>query len=101
VIVAALAYVLSRGHGPGVSTRPAAPAYAPNLQVADLHLSAAENFVGARVTYLDGKLTNGGTKTVIGAQVEVVFRNTLGEVVDRQMQPIRVETSPWGIAIGS
>jgi hypothetical protein len=96
VIAGVLAYVFARGNGKTVATRPTAPSYAGNLQIGDLHLSAAENFVGTRVTYLDGKLTNGGAKTLVGAQVEVVFRNTLGEVVDRQTQPMRVETSPLG-----
>jgi hypothetical protein len=96
VLVAALAYVLARGNPKNAPAQPSAPGYASSLQIGDLHLSAAENFVGGRVTYLDGKLTNAGGKTVVGAQAEVIFRNTLGEVVDRQTQPVRVEASPLG-----
>jgi hypothetical protein len=94
-VVLALVYALSRssGHNAGVRS---VPEYASNLQVQDLHLSTAENFVGGRVTYVEGKLANTGNKSVTGAQVETVFRNTLGEVVDRQEQPVRVEASPLG-----
>jgi hypothetical protein len=98
ILVAALALVYAIGRNgskPGVKAV-AAPAYASKLQVGDLHLSTAENFVGGRVTYIDGKIANAGDKTLIGAQVEVIFRNNLGEIVDRQMQPLRVEASPLG-----
>ena len=71
---------------------PTAPAainpYGENLRLSDLKLSAAENFVGVSVHYLDGKIANVGGKTVKAATVEVVFRNSLGEVVQRENQPL-------------
>jgi hypothetical protein len=98
IIVAAIAlvYALGRSSSKPDARAMVAPAYASRLQVGDLHLSTAENFVGGRVTYIDGKIANAGNKTVVGAQVEVIFRNNLGEIVDRQMQPLRVEASPLG-----
>ncbi len=66
------------------------PPYASNLQIGDLKLSAAENFVGATVSYLDGRITNAGNQTVAACRVEAVFRNSLGQVVDRQAQPLMV-----------
>jgi hypothetical protein len=71
--------------------QPAAPAidpYAESLRVSGLKLSAAANFVGASVNYLDGEVTNLGGKTVSGATVEVIFRNSLGEVVQRETMPL-------------
>ncbi len=77
--------------------QPAAEApYAANLKISNLHLSTAENFVGGRVTYLEGTIANTGDQTVTGAQVETIFRNMLGEIVDRQTQPLRVASSPLG-----
>ncbi len=95
VAVGAVIYMLSRGQSTAPATT-APPPYADRLQTSDLHLSTAENFVGGRVTYLGGKLTNTGDQTVTGAELEVIFRNTLGEVVDRQTQPVRVQAAPLG-----
>jgi len=64
--------------------------YAPNLKFTDLKLSAAENFVGGNVTYLDGQLANTGDKTVNAATVELVFHNTLNEVVQKESMGVRV-----------
>lgn len=63
--------------------------YAANLQVSDMQLSQADNFMGATVTYLDFKLTNVGQRSVAGAQVEATFKNALGEVVQTERVPVR------------
>lgn len=64
--------------------------YAQKLQVSEMQVSRANNFVGATVTYLDCRVTNAGDKTVIGAQAQLIFRNTLQEVVQKEVVPIRV-----------
>lgn len=71
--------------------RPAAASldpYAEYLLISDLKLSAATNFVGVSVSYLDGKIINAGSKTVTGATVECVFRNSLGQIVQRENLPL-------------
>src|SRR5438874_1076343 len=55
VIVVAVLAILGRSGRTG-SQQP--PTYASKLQLTDLKMSASENFVGATVTYLDGKITN-------------------------------------------
>lgn len=55
----------------------------PNLakiQVSDLHMATAQNFAGSSVTYIEGKITNHGDRKLNGAQVQVIFKNSLGEV---------------------
>lgn len=64
--------------------------YSENLQVGDVNLSAADNFVGGTVTYLDIVLTNNGNKSVTGGQVELTLRNELNEVVQKETVPIHV-----------
>ena len=72
-------------------TTPTAQAdpYAQFLKVSDTRLSAADNFVGATVTYIDFTVTNTGDKTVYGGQVEATFHNSLNEVVQREVFPMR------------
>jgi hypothetical protein len=64
--------------------------YAQNLKIGDATLSAADNFVGGTVTYLDIVVTNGGDKTITAGQVEATLRNTLNEVVQKEIVPIHV-----------
>ena len=68
----------------------APPAYAANLKISDLRMSAAENFVGGTVTYLDGKIANLGDQSVIAVTVHVLFKNSLGQVVQTEDLPIHV-----------
>jgi hypothetical protein len=87
VVVVGVVALLTRGT-PKSATPP--HPYAANLKLSDLKMSAAENFVGARVTYIDGTVTNAGEKTVIHAAVHVAFRNSLGEVAQAEDVPLHV-----------
>jgi Protein of unknown function (DUF2393) len=68
----------------------APPPYATNLKLSDFKMSAAENFVGATVSYIDGAVTNAGDKTVIHAIVEVVFKDDMSQIVQRENMPLKV-----------
>jgi hypothetical protein len=87
VVVVGLIALLSRSDRKNMG---ALDPYAASVKLSNLKMSAAENFVGATVTYLDGTVTNSGGKTVIHAVVEVTFRNSLGEVVQREEVPLHV-----------
>src|SRR6476620_2995730 len=87
IIVVGIIALFSRGQSKGS----AAPhPYATNLKLSDLKMSAAENFVGATVTYLDGTVTNSGDKTVSHAVVSVSFKDSLGQVVQSDDIPLRI-----------
>ncbi|HEY1264859.1 MAG TPA: DUF2393 family protein [Terriglobales bacterium] len=66
------------------------PPYAANVKLSDLKMSAAENFVGASVSYLDGTVTNAGDKTLIHAVLRVTFKDSLGQVVQTEDTPLHV-----------
>src|SRR5512146_825436 len=89
ILIVALFVIFGRNPQPP-NAEPPQPEYASSLQITDLKLSAAENFVGATVSYLDGKITNVGDKTVTGCQMEAIFRNSLGEVVQKETQPLMI-----------
>lgn len=73
-----------------VSAPAPADPYAANLAISDVVMSAAENFVGGTATYVEGKVSNNGSKTVTGASVEITFKNSLDQVVQREAQPLMV-----------
>jgi len=81
LVVVGVIAVLSRS-----SPKPINPPnpYAARLNLSDLKMSVAENFVGARVTYIDGTVTNTGDKTVTHATVHVAFKNSLDEVAQAE-----------------
>jgi len=66
------------------------PSYASQLKLSDVKLSQAKNFVGGTVTYLEGNISNAGDKAVAAVSVNVTFRNTLDEVVQRETLPVRI-----------
>src|SRR5262249_5272829 len=75
--------------------------YASSLRLSDLKMSAAENFVGATVTYLDGTIANGGDKTVVHAMVHVTFKNSIGEIAQTEDLALHVlqTTGPYPDAV--
>ena len=88
IIVVVLAAIWIFGRPPKQAAGPGIDPYSENLRISDLKLSTATNFVGASVTYLDGKITNAGNKTMRGARVEAIFRNSMGQIVQRETLPL-------------
>jgi hypothetical protein len=88
LIVAVVAALLLRTEPKAGTGLP--PAYAANLKLSDFKMSAAENFVGATVSYIDGTLTNAGAKTVTHATVQVIFKDDLGQIAQKEPEvPLR------------
>lgn len=64
--------------------------YISNLKLSGFKMSAAENFIGATVSYIDGKITNTGDKTVTHVMLEVNFEDSMGQVTQREDVSLRV-----------
>ena len=88
VIVIAIVFAFLLRSQPKTASAP--PRYAASLKLSDFKMSAAENFVGATVSYVDGTVTNSGDKTVTHVVVEVVFKDDLGQLVQREDIPMQV-----------
>ena len=86
VVVGVIAFLMRSSPKSVVAPHP----YASKVKLSDLKMSAAENFVGASVTYIDGTVTNAGDKTVTHAAVHVAFKNSLGEVAQAEDVPLHV-----------
>lgn len=71
-------------------TAPKIPPYATKLQISDIKLSQAQNFVGASVTYVDGNIANSGDKMVSHAVVRVTFKDLYGQVAQIEDVPIKL-----------
>jgi hypothetical protein len=70
---------------------PKAPSpYIAKLKLSDFKMSAAENFIGATVSYIDGTIANTGDKTVTRVMVEVNFEDSMGQLAQREELPLRI-----------
>jgi hypothetical protein len=64
--------------------------YASKLQISYAKVSAAENYMGGTVTYLDATITNTGDQSLVGADMNLVFKNTMNEIVQKETIPLHV-----------
>ncbi|MGB7554026.1 MAG: hypothetical protein WBM04_06615 [Candidatus Korobacteraceae bacterium] len=87
LVVVGIIVVLTRSHP---SAGPQVNPYAAKLQLSNPKLSAAENYVGGTVTYLDVDITNTGDRALVGADMLAVFKNTMDQVVQTETLPLHV-----------
>jgi hypothetical protein len=97
-IMLGLAFLLRE---PPKAAKPVSP-YINSLKLSGFKMSAAENFIGATVSYIDGTVTNNSDKTVTHAAVEVVFKDEIGQLAQREEMPLSVlkTTGPYTEAVG-
>jgi Protein of unknown function (DUF2393) len=96
IILIAVAVVLSLALGAALLLReppkkitPPSP-YLAQLKLSDFKMSAAENFIGSTVSYIDGTVTNTSDRTVTGVMVEVRFKDSMGQSAGIEPVPLRV-----------
>lgn len=95
VVVGLGLWVIFGGHGKvdnqvtGAGMAAADP-YAASLGLSDLQMSEATSFSGAKVTYVDGVITNQGPKTLTAVTVQVGFHSETGEYAQRLALPLNL-----------
>lgn len=105
IALVALAIVVSiyvvvqhrRAQPAAAAERPMTPAekgYLSEVQVKNPSVSAASNFLGDTVYYLDGELINQGSQTLRQADLSLSFMDPFGEVVSRQVEHVITRASP-------
>jgi len=87
IAVALIAAFLLRSQ-PKPSSGP--PPYAAYLKLSDFKMSAAENFVGHTITYVDGAIQNTGDKTVTHVVARVNFKDDMEQLAQREDLPMQV-----------
>jgi hypothetical protein len=88
-VVVVVGVFIMLAHRTGKTAQQVNP-YVSKLQVSDAKVSAAENYVGGTVTYLDATITNTGDQSLVGADMNLVFKNTMGEIVQKETLPLHV-----------
>jgi hypothetical protein len=73
----------------GAALAPADP-YASTLPLSNIQMSESDTFAGNKVTYIDGTVTNRGSKTVEAATVQVVFKDDIGQMAQKSIVPMYV-----------
>jgi hypothetical protein len=71
----------------GTAMAPADP-YATSLSITGLQMSEATSFSGAKVTYIDGQITNNGNRTLTAITVQVGFHSDVGQFAQREALPL-------------
>jgi hypothetical protein len=69
-------------------------AYAPKLQIENLPLRRAENFLNQEVTTVPGRLTNAGDLPLSNVELTVEFFDQLGQVVLRESRAAFAPQTP-------
>jgi hypothetical protein len=94
IVIVAVVVIVVLEHGKrGATVTPISAAtdpYASSLPISDLVMSESSNLAGGKVTYVDGHVSNSGSRTVTGINVQVLFRNVAKEVAQNETQPVKL-----------
>lgn len=68
--------------------------YSPKLQIENLALSRAENFLNQEVTTLAGRITNAGNLQLANVELTIEFSDELGQIVLRDSRALLAAQAP-------
>jgi hypothetical protein len=99
LVVLLAAYFYLRSGPPEPDNSPAsseAKAYVKNLNLSDVSMKAAENFMQQRIVEVEGKITNNGDRSLNSVDVYCIFYGVDGREVHREKVPIvRATNKPF------
>lgn len=78
------------------SMSPTEQAYLPNIKLANITLSRAENFIHQEVTIVNGDVYNTGDQAVFALRLTIEFRDEMNQIVLRETRAIL--SAPLAIA---
>ena len=93
ITVVAVAILLGLKHNGNAAVTPVnAPLdpYAASLTLSRFEMSESANLAGGKLTYLDGRIANNGSRTVTAVTVQVLFRDFAHEVAQNETQPLKL-----------
>jgi hypothetical protein len=64
--------------------------YAASLSVSSLQMSTATNSLGGQLTYIDGRITNSGSRTVTAVTAQTLFHSYSHEIAQNDTQPLKL-----------
>ncbi|MGB2632825.1 MAG: hypothetical protein WAM58_02700 [Candidatus Acidiferrum sp.] len=73
---------------------PAEKEYTKNIEVGQIAMSRAENFLHQEVTTLTGELHNAGSKQVLGVSVTAEFSDDMSQIVLRETRSVLGSSGP-------
>jgi hypothetical protein len=80
--------------GSHFSFGPAERNYAAKIQLENMELSRAENFLHQEVTTLSGVLFNSGERALLGVEVTIEFYDELNQIALRESRPAWLASAP-------
>ncbi len=101
VLVIALYSLPGRQSPPGAAPAgthfafgPREQAYASNIQIENVAMSRAENFLNQEITTLTGELVNGGDRAIRGVEITIDFSDELNQIALREARSVLAPGSP-------
>jgi hypothetical protein len=92
IVLAIVGLVLAGHHGrpanPGGAGLAPPDPYAASLAFSGIKMSESSSVGGAKQTYLDGTITNNGSKTLTGLTVQVAYRDFANQLVQKETLPL-------------
>ncbi len=93
LVIVVLFIVFGRSGSNQSNASAAVDPYAANLAIASPTMSTADNFAGQQQTYIEGKITNNGSKNLNNVVLQILFRDSLGQVVQKETQRLQLITT--------